>query len=238
VSDVPEAANGQEKPTVVLLHGLLRTGRSMAGLERALQRAGYATWTGRYASQRQSIEEAAADVAESLAQGFGDRPLALVTHSLGGILARYIAGPFGARLGLRITGVVMLAPPNAGSRLARRLSQGETVGAAVRRIYGPAIRQLGGAEALWPLPSVPVGIIAGTRAGGLNPVAWLSRATGLIGAHEPSDGTVLVEETHLPGMPEGMVELATVPATHTFIMDHADTHEMVLRFLEIGRLRR
>jgi pimeloyl-ACP methyl ester carboxylesterase len=226
------------KPTVVLLHGLLRTGRSMASLERALQGAGYATWTGRYASQRQSIEAAAAEVAEALADGFGESPLALVTHSLGGILARYIAGPFRERFGLRVIGVVMLAPPNNGSRLARRLSQDETMGAAIRRIYGPAIRELGSDEAAWPLPSVPVGIIAGTRAGGLNPVAWLSRATGLIAAHEASDGTVLVEETQLAGMPEGMVEFATVSATHTFIMDHEDTHEMVLRFLEMGRLRR
>jgi triacylglycerol lipase len=216
----------EDKPTVVLLHGLLRTGRSMARLERALQRAGYPTYTGRYLSQRQSIEDSARGIARELA-ALG-RPLVLVTHSLGGILARYIAGPLAAEHALTVERILMLAPPNAGSRLARRLSPS----AAIRRVYGPAMLQLGTEHATWPVPEVPIAIVAGTRAGGLNPAAWFSRATGYIKADEPSDGTVLVEETHLPGM----VDFATVHVGHTFIMDDAAVHEMVLHFLAHGTL--
>jgi pimeloyl-ACP methyl ester carboxylesterase len=216
------------KPTVVLLHGLWRTARSMARLARAIEADGYATWTRSYASTRQSIEESAADVAEELAATFGDRPLVLVTHSLGGILARYIAGPHAARSGLAVRGVVMLAPPNAGSRLARRFGQWR----AFHRLYGPAAKQLGAPES-WPMPDVPVAVIAGTRSVGVNPTTWIARGLGIITKEDASDGTVLVEETHLPGM----VDFATVPAGHTFIMDHPDVHAMVLRFLREGKLR-
>ena len=216
-------------PTVVLLHGLLRSSRSMAGLARALEAAGYATWVGSYPSTALSIERAAGGVADELHHRFGERPLALVTHSLGGILARYLAGPLGVARGLRIEGVVMLAPPNAGSRLARTFGGVELF----RRLYGPAGIELGAAASGWPVPTAPTAVIAGTYPRGLNPVGWMSHAVGIIDDAEPSDGTVLVEETRLPGM----VDFATIEAGHTFIMDHPEAREMVLRFLREGRLR-
>ena len=216
------------KPLVALLHGLLRSSRSMARLARALEAEGYDTWLGGYPSQTLGIEACARRVAEALAPRAAGRPLFLVTHSMGGILARYIAGEVGEAAGLSVRGVLMLAPPNAGSRLARRLG-----GLRVfHRLYGPAGQELGAEAAAWPVPTVPVAVIAGTHPRGLNPTGWMSQVTGLIRGDEPSDGTVLVEETRLPGM----VDFATVPASHTFIMDHPRVREMVLRFLRDGRL--
>jgi pimeloyl-ACP methyl ester carboxylesterase len=216
------------KPTVVLLHGLWRTARSMARLARVIEAEGYTTFARSYASTRQSIEESAADIADELVATFGDRPLVLVTHSLGGILARYIAGPLAARSGLDVRGVVMLAPPNAGSRLAKRFGAWR----AFHRLYGPAAGQLG-APRDWPTPDVPVAVIAGTRSVGVNPTTWIARGLGMIGKDEISDGTVLLDETHLPGM----IDFQTVAAGHTFIMDHPDVQAMVLRFLREGKLR-
>ena len=46
-------------PTVVLLHGLARSARSMAGLARHLRRAGYETWSRSYPSRRVGIADAA-----------------------------------------------------------------------------------------------------------------------------------------------------------------------------------
>jgi pimeloyl-ACP methyl ester carboxylesterase len=200
----------------------------MDRLARTIEREGYPIWVRSYPSQVLSIEASAAEIASELAQRFSKQPLALVTHSLGGIVARYVAGPFGDAL--NIERILMLAPPNRGSRLARRLGAFR----AFRRIYGPAGQQLRAAdENAWPEPKVPVAVIAGTRAGGLNPTGWLSRATGLILRSEASDGTVLTEETHYPGM----VDFATVNASHTFIMDHPRVHQMTLTFLREGKLR-
>jgi len=49
---------------------------------------------------------------------------------------------------------------------------------------------------------------------------------------EPSDGIVTVAETRL----EGMVDFATVDASHTWIMNHPQARAMVLEFLARGRL--
>ena len=217
-------------PTVVLVHGLLRSARSMARLRRALDEAGYPTWARSYPSQRNSVEDSAAELVEALRRETSG-PLHLVTNSLGGILARYIAGPLGRAAGLEVKGVVMLAPPNGGSRIAHRLAPLRVF----QRMYGPAGQELARALAAspWPLPEVPVAVIAGTRARGLNPTGWLSSAIGLIASDEPSDGTVLVDETRLPGM----VDFATVSASHTFIMDHPEVRAMILHFLRAGRLR-
>ncbi len=201
----------------------------MAGLGRALAAQGYPVWARSYPSQHLSIERSAEFVVERLAHEAAGQPLVLVTHSLGGIIARFVAGPLGERAGLDVRGIVMLAPPNSGSRLARRLG-----GLGLfRRTYGPAGQELGASAPAWPLPRAPVAVIAGTRARGLNPTGWLSSMSGLIRAAEPSDGTVLVEETRLPGM----ADFATVAASHTFIMNEPEVRAMILRFLREGRLR-
>jgi hypothetical protein len=77
-------------------------------------------------------------------------------------------------------------------------------------------------------------VIAGTlaRSPG-NPVGWLSSALGVFADAGPSDGTVAVAETPLPGM----VDFATVPASHTWIMNEPAVRAMVVRFLAQGRLR-
>ncbi len=215
-------------PTVVLLHGLLRSARSMAGLGRALSAQGYPVWARSYPSQRVGIEESAAFIVSHL-QREVEGPLVLVTHSLGGIIARYVAGPLGEGAGLDVQRVLMLAPPNGGSRLARRFGK---LG-LFRRTHGPAGQELGVTRPEWPLPSAPVAVIAGTRSLGMNPIGWISSMSGLIPGTEPSDGTVLVEETRLPGM----VDFATVAASHTFIMNNPEVREMIYRFVREGRLR-
>jgi pimeloyl-ACP methyl ester carboxylesterase len=205
-------------PTVILLHGLARRAGSLRPLARRLEAAGYPTWARSYPSRRTTIAGAAAALTEQIVAELGDRPLAAVTHSMGGVIVRHMHDPR-----LAWTRIVMLAPPNRGSRLAAALA-GRPL---YRWFYGPAGAELADPDA-WPPPPAPVAVIAGTRARHpANPTSWVSGRA----LDEPSDGTVAVAETRLPEM----LAFATVDATHTWIMRHPAAQALVLELLGAGR---
>jgi hypothetical protein len=209
------------RPTVVFLHGLARTQRSLGGLRRAVERAGYPTWARSYPSRRLGLRELASWLDGEIARDLGDRPLCAVTHSLGGVLIRHMAG------GSRWRGVVMLAPPNGGSRVAAAFRENPLF----RWYFGPAGQELHD-PAGWPPPPSPFAVIAGTaRLSPAAPPGWLTHALGLFPPDEPSDGTVAVSETRLAGM----ADFTTVPASHAWIMSHPGVARLVLGFLEDGR---
>ena len=60
------------KPTVVFLHGLARTHRSLSSLRRHVERRGYPTWSQTYPSRRLSVGELAKNLAESIRRDVGD----------------------------------------------------------------------------------------------------------------------------------------------------------------------
>ncbi len=75
-------------------------------------------------------------------------------------------------------------------------------------------------------------MVAGTRGPTWgNLPSWLIRGMRLMPAGEAHDGTVRVAETRL----DGMVGFAEVDASHTFLMNHPATRELVSRFLKTGR---
>lgn len=222
-TDATHDPNAEPRPLVVLLHGLARRHTSMAGLAGYLRRAGWDTWARSYPSRRAPIEELAAQVGDWLAAAAGDRPLYAVTHSMGGILVRHL----GQRR-LRWRRIVMLAPPNQGSALAAGLAQNPLFG----WFFGPAGRDLAAQPPSWPMPPAPFAVIAGTRRIALhNPTSWTFGRR--LPTHLPSDGTVAVEETKLPGMDD----FAEVDASHTWIMNDARAQHMAERFLRHGALR-
>lgn len=204
--------------TVVFLHGLGRTAFSLRRLRRAIAADGYATLALTYPSTRLPLPAIADWVVEQL-EAAVDGPIAIVTHSMGGVVARHL----GDRL--PIERIVMLAPPNGGSAVAAGLKGWRLF----QWLYGPAGQQLGAGG--WPDPPAPTGIIAGT--GGVswtNPPSWLIRALRLLPA-EPHDGTVTVAETR--ACPH--VDFATVPTGHSWLMNHPKTRALVSRFLAEGR---
>ena len=207
------------KPLVVLLHGLARGGGSMAKLDAHLRAHDFETWSHTYASRRHSITYLANAVADRLLEHAAERPLHAVTHSMGGVIVRHLHDPR-----LHWQRIVMLAPPNQGSRLAAGL-----VGNALFRwFYGPAGAELADASA-WPPPPGEFAVIAGRRSLALtNPTSWT------IGRRFPAgvanDGTVAVGETKLAGMSA----FAEVDATHTWIMNHPDVQRLVVRYLQVG----
>ena len=211
-----------KRPTVVLLHGLGRTRRSMAPLRRHIERAGFPTWSRSYPSRQLPIAELAALLSGWILNDLGHQPLIAVTHSLGGILFREMAGT------LHFTRAVMLAPPNRGSRLAGRLLERPGFGIAL----GPAARDIVAAGP-WPTPSVPFAVVAGTRSASIgNPTSWISRRLSVFDDSEANDGTVAVAETRL----QGMADFAEVDASHTWIMRDRRVHHMVLAYLQTGTL--
>jgi hypothetical protein len=112
----PSPPAGAPAGIVVLLHGLGRTGLSMYPIARALRRAGYPTlspWYGHGRSMAGIVAHLAPRIDRFAAAHPG--PLHIVTHSLGGLVARaFITANRPAMLGR----VVTLSPPNAGSALA------------------------------------------------------------------------------------------------------------------------
>jgi hypothetical protein len=190
---------------VVLLHGLGRTRRSLAGLDEALRGAGFTTARLDYPSTRRTIEEHASVVAELLDHLPTPDSLSFVGHSLGALITRQLFGydrPWRASAAR----VAMLAPPNQGASLAASLDKA----GVLRTVLGPSFGQIAdGVAARLPIPSAPFAIFAGNALG----------ASG--------DGLLRVEETRLDGMQEHVV----VPAIHTFIMDHPDVIRGVLSFL-------
>jgi pimeloyl-ACP methyl ester carboxylesterase len=205
------------KPTVVLLHGLARGQGSMTRLGRALRAAGFETWSHTYPSRQHSITYLADALTEQLVAL--DRPLSAVTHSMGGVIVRHLHDPR-----LRWERIVMLAPPNQGSRLAAGLVRNPVF----RWFYGPAAAELADASR-WPAPPAPFAVIAGTRS-----LAWTNPTSWTVGRRFPAgvanDGTVAVEETRLPGM----AAFAEVDATHTWIMNAPQVHRLAVRYLREG----
>ena len=205
--------------TVVLLHGLGRSGRSLALMEGALRAAGFGVVNVSYPSTQAPIEKLVAHVGDALAKCAQARRIHFVTHSLGGILLRlWLSQNALPRLGR----VVMLGPPNKGSELSDVF--GRLPG--FRDLAGPAGAQLGAGPSSVPNALGPVafelGVIAGDR--GANPVSAALLA-------KPNDGAVTVESTKVAGMRDHIV----LPTTHTFMMNNPLVIGQVIGFLREGR---
>lgn len=206
--------------TVVLLHGLGRTSRSMRPLAEALRGEGYRVVNVGYPSREHRIV-VLVDTLEATLRDCCPAPTRVhfVTHSLGGILVRAWAAREGAD---RIGRVVMLSPPNDGSEVVDRLGE---VG-PLDRLLGPAFMQLGTDSASVPLalgpPGFELGIITGDAS--LNPLfSWWIPG--------PDDGKVGVESARLEGA-EGFL---VVPYSHAFIMRRGEVIAQVLAFLGRGQ---
>jgi pimeloyl-ACP methyl ester carboxylesterase len=216
-----EAGMVPSKESVVLLHGLGRTHRSMRSMERALAREGYRVVNIGYPSRTKGAEDLVRFIAAELESAglSGDGRVNFVTHSAGGILARAVLAE---HPGFPVGRVVMLAPPSRGSELAAKLERY----ALARGIMGPLLTDLAespnSVPASLPPPPYPVGVIAGDRKA-LYLLPWLVSG--------PNDGIVAVEETKA----EGMSDFLIVRRGHSFIMNSREVQRQTLRFLRTGR---
>src|SRR5690606_15888776 len=183
----------------LLLHGLGRSKDSMKRLRAALAAAGFDAYSVNYPSTRQSLADAAVSVAAVLQRCAPDfDEITVVTHSLGGMVARAVLAMPDMP---RVSRMVMIAPPSQGSELAdivlkRRLA---------RLILGPAameMRSNSPIPAVLPPPPCPFFIIAGGRG---TPRGWNPLVPG------DNDGVLSVESTQLAGA----TSFKLVPHPHT-----------------------
>jgi len=208
---------------VILLHGLGRTSRSMAGMAAAMTAAGYLAVNLDYPSRQKPIEELADAVVPKGIERCREATVGridFITHSMGGIVLRsYLARHDIAELGR----VVMLSPPNQGSEASDRLMNNR-----VYRWYnGPAGQQLGTgpegmAASLGPV-DYQTGIITGNRHSFFD--GWLA---DIIPGQD--DGKVSVERARVAGMADFMV----LPYAHSFIMQQKEVMAQTLHFLQTG----
>lgn len=197
-----------KKDYVVLLHGFWRSARSMKTLEKVLVKDGYEVVNIDYPSKEQTIESISDDyLKKNLNESCPDkkRKINFVTHSMGGIIVRhFLANNKLPNLGR----VVMLAPPNNGSKMADVFSKFEVV----NKMLGPALKQLTSSQKSPPKaiikPDYEVGIIAGKF-----------------------DGKVSLKSTKLDGMKDFLV----VPSAHSFIMEWDEVVVAVKNFIEKGK---
>lgn len=196
---------------VVTVPGLLAGRHTMRRLDERLCEAGYQTRHWRYASMRGSMTHHASKLAHELrelARSSAVRRVHLVCHSMGSVIARAAIHESGleTRWPLKVGRIVMLAPPNGGSRLTR-IPLGPFASSF------PQLCELSEApdsyvRCLPPLTRMSVGVIAASR-----------------------DFVVALESTHLSGQRDH----AVLETTHQRLISHPEAIEMSIRFLDSER---
>lgn len=217
---VSEGLVMENEHLVILLHGLGRTRESLSRMKWALRHAGYMTASIAYPSTRRSLGEHADQLTHVLDRLEGVSTVSFVTHSLGGIVVREtLARDARWKSHIRVSRLVMLAPPSHGSALAEGLE--DFVPAQV--LLGPTAGELAFNELKSvPEPDCSFGIIA---AGGPGADGWNPMLPG------DDDGIVSVEETRL----EGAEDFLLVRGLHTFFMNDPEVIEATVRFLDTGQ---
>lgn len=211
---------------VILLHGLCRSSFSMAFVKHRLKQSGFYVVSIDYASMTKTIAEIAdedlsAVVRQCMNQGFSR--IHIVTHSLGGIVARcYLQHrqlPPGSR-------IVMLAPPNQGSEL---IDWAQHHFPRLSRLAGPSGNQLHTTSALLAPKLKPfepeVGIITGND-------SWNPIFSQLLPGED--DGKVTVQSAKL----EGMQDFFVAPCNHTTILLNRIVLHQIEHFLQTGYFAR
>jgi pimeloyl-ACP methyl ester carboxylesterase len=210
-------------PTVILLHGLGEGRDSMQPLAEHLRSTvDAAVISFGYASVTAKLDDHGAALAEVVAALPAAAPVSFVGHSLGNIVVRRwlaLADPADRE---RVHRVVMLGPPNQGSRLARMAAG----------LWGLADHVEGSARELvfdWAqvaprlaVPACDFGIVAGGKGDD-------SGYSTLLAGDD--DAVVCVDETRLPGARDFLL----VPVHHAAMMRDPAVQRATVSFLKTGR---
>ncbi|TVR10703.1 MAG: hypothetical protein EA401_12070 [Planctomycetota bacterium] len=197
---------------VLIVHGLLRSGSSCAGLLRHLRQQGHQAYTWEYASAKTPLDNAAESLRHTLNHLHDIHRVHLITHSLGSLVVRSALAQHSHP---KVRSLVSIFPPSQGSQLAERMHGWKPyqwlTGPVGQEIRPQQISQL-------PPPNIPTMVIAGSKGWGVG---------RLLGVAQPSDGTVSVAETRLPDC-----EHHTVPRGHSFGMNHPTVCDLVSDWLQ------
>ncbi len=188
----------EDKPIVMLVHGIWSTGLEMHWMAGQFRRLGYRCQVWRYPSVRTRMEDLADGLARDVKSITGPKTNAKVhylAHSLGGLV---VCHTLVKHSGLPEGRVVTLGSPLLGSQVARTLSAFKLV----RPMVGVNVERL--TQGVLSLsPDHPVGMIAGTAALGMGQFVLRFRGR--------NDGTVSVSETRHPDLADHRL----VSSSHT-----------------------
>ena len=201
---------------VVLLHGMLRTKRSMSSVEKILQKQGYATLNITYPSSKLSIEQIVEFIHEIISVHKAYKKIHFIGYSLGGLVIRaYLHKHKLSNLGK----VVMVGTPNQGSESADKFKHMWLF----KKLIGPAGQQLGTDQDkfkhIFGKVYYELGVIAGSAA--IDPINYMI-------IPKPNDGKVSVESTKIKGMTDHIV----IKTNHTFMIRSTRVLKQILSFLQ------
>jgi pimeloyl-ACP methyl ester carboxylesterase len=209
------------RPAVIIfVHGLWLTGGESMALRRRLEDAlGAETHAFRYASRTMPMSEVTSRL-ERFARELAAPTMHFVGHSLGGLVLLRLFERFPT---LPPGRVVFLGTPGVGSQAVTALARfgwaSTLLGACVTdELMHPQVRRWTAARDL--------GVIAGSRPLGLG--QFIARF------NEPSDGTVAVSETRLPGVTDHLV----LPVSHMGMLLSARVAQECAKFLRTGGFER
>jgi len=198
---------------VVLLHGLWLPGASMRWHAARLAGAGFAPEVFSYPTIGGGPTAALPRLIETLARG----QTHVLAHSLGGLVA---LTALQREPGLPVLRMVCLGSPLCGSAAATGLAGRRLTAATLGRSAELLQRGCGRWDG-----TAQIGMIAGNAPLGLG--RYFGHLRG------PSDGTVAVTETRLPGLADHVV----IPASHTGLLFSAQAARQAAEFLRTGQFQ-
>jgi len=204
---------------VILIHGLLLRGLTMYKLGSFLAKSGYEIYIYDYFTSAKKIDVHSSDFMKYVENIIDQHPLKkinIIGHSMGNIVTRDMLRKLKSEhpeKAKQINKIIMLAPPNRGSSVAKRLSEKLPF---TKKLLKP-LEELSSAknstihDIYDPSKDFKVGIIAGRY-----------------------DGKVSVANTRLPS---DAYEHIIINTTHSMILYRKSTHKAVLNFLLKGKFR-
>jgi esterase/lipase len=196
------------KEIIILIHGLLRTSLSMWPLKNYLKRQGYEVYSYSYPSAKYSIQEHGMFLNRFIRNLLANNPgvkINFITHSLGGIITREALANFTPKQLKNIGSLIMMAPPNQGSVLAKlSVKMFPLVTSTIKPLAELSSEKTSYVHYV-SVPNVKIEIIAGRY-----------------------DAKVPPKFAYLSGQNAPIV----VNSNHTFIMNNAQTRQLIMNFLK------
>lgn len=193
---------------VVLIHGLIRSYKSMLKLGQYLRCHGYEISLYDYPSRKCSITEHSTRLNAYISLLLSNHPAKkfhFVTHSLGGIIAREALSNLTKEQLSKCEHLIMLAPPTQGSSLAQLFVKCFPF---LTAFIKPLAELSSSQKAYVHQVAIPAGLKIGVIAGRF-------------------DAKTPPSVTHI----EGENDFIVINAAHTFIMNHPKGRKAILNFL-------
>jgi hypothetical protein len=209
---------------VYIIHGYGGFTLQMEKINSALQSQGYVTENYSYSDFSENLDSLGRDLYQKIQKENMDT-VSFVTHSMGALLVRSMYQYMNSADHFPVVHrMVMVAPPNKGSKLADFFS-----GSSLKFLLGPNVELMRTDTDSYannlPVPTCEIGIIAGIR--GRKP--WFNPFL-----KEDNDGNVTPHQALLGSEKD----FAVVKASHALITQQKQVIALILTFMKTGAFQR